>query len=160
MRSGWPRLGAARLKDEILEVNSSTVRWLGHATAQVSLGGDSVLIDPLGRRRCREVDYKAVLITHAHVDHLHKRGRKKITTQVLASKETALIAQARGYEIIEPAQEREGFQLVDTGHILGSRGLLVGDDVYYTGDDVCSATIGPDETRAFAAVSRARSEIR
>ncbi len=53
-------------------MNSSTVRWLGHATAQVSLGGDSVLIDPLGRRRCRNVDYKAVLITHAHVDHLNR----------------------------------------------------------------------------------------
>ena len=73
-------------------------------------------------------------VSHAHGDHLHKRGRKKIRTQVLASKETALIAQARGYEIIDPAQEHDGFQLVDTGHILGSRGLLAGDDVYYTGD--------------------------
>jgi putative mRNA 3-end processing factor len=30
---------------------------------------------------------------------------------------------------------RDGFELVDTGHILGSRGLLIGgDEVFYTGD--------------------------
>jgi putative mRNA 3-end processing factor len=56
-------------------------------------------------------------------------------TQILASKETASIAQARGYEIAKAIEEQEGFALVDTGHILGSRGLLIGDDdVFYTGD--------------------------
>jgi putative mRNA 3-end processing factor len=65
---------------------------------------------------------------------LHRRGRKKTRTQLLTSRETALIARARGYEIADAADEQDGFELVDTGHILGSRGLLVGDDVYYTGD--------------------------
>jgi putative mRNA 3-end processing factor len=33
------------------------------------------------------------------------------------------------------SEERDGFELVDTGHILGSRGLLIGDsDVFYSGD--------------------------
>lgn len=32
-----------------------------------------MLIDPLGRRRCRAAgEYQAVLITHAHVDHLNR----------------------------------------------------------------------------------------
>ena len=26
------------------------------------------------------------------------------------------------------------FELIDAGHILGSRGLLIGNDLYYTGD--------------------------
>lgn len=102
---------------------------LGQSGIMVQQNGTTIVLDP-----SHPVDCDFTFVSHAHVDHLHKRGRKKIRTQVLASKETALIAQARGYEIIDPAQEHDGFQLVDTGHILGSRGLLVADDVYYTGD--------------------------
>lgn len=102
---------------------------LGQSGIMVQLNDITIALDP-----SHPIDCDFTFVSHAHVDHLHKRGRKKIRTQVLASKETALIAQARGYEIIDPAQEHDGFQLVDTGHILGSRGLLAGDDVYYTGD--------------------------
>jgi putative mRNA 3-end processing factor len=80
------------------------------------------------------VECDFTFVSHAHIDHLHKSNKKKFRTQILASKETALIARTRGYEITGAAQEHEGFQLVDTGHILGSRGLLIGDDIYYTGD--------------------------
>jgi len=31
-------------------------------------------------------------------------------------------------------EEYDGFRLLDTGHILGSKGLLIGDSLYYTGD--------------------------
>ena len=107
-------------------------------TGRVTLGQSGIMVQQDGTRIALDpshpIDCDFTFVSHAHVDHLHKRGRKKITTQVLASRETALIAQARGYEIIDPAEEHDGFQLVDTGHILGSRGLLVGDDVYYTGD--------------------------
>ena len=89
-----------------------------------------ILLDPSHPSECN-----FTFVSHAHVDHLHKRGRKKVKTQVLASKETAVIAHARGYEISDVADKYDGFQLVDTGHILGSRGLLIGNnDVYYTGD--------------------------
>jgi len=51
----------------------ASVTWIGHASALVDLGGERVLIDPLGRRRCREAgEYQAILITHAHVDHLNR----------------------------------------------------------------------------------------
>jgi putative mRNA 3-end processing factor len=90
----------------------------------------AIALDP-----SRSVDCHFTFVSHAHIDHLHKRGKEeKNKTQVLASKQTALIAQARGYKIAEPAEQYDGFQLVDTGHILGSRGLLVGEDFYYTGD--------------------------
>ena len=104
---------------------------LGQSGIIVQNGDTAIALDP-----SHSVDCHFTFVSHAHIDHLHKRGiRKKDKTQVLASKETALIAQARGYKIAEPAEKYDGFQLVDTGHILGSRGLLVGEEeVYYTGD--------------------------
>ena len=53
-------------------MSNGVVTWLGHASALVDLGGERVLVDPLGRRRCQGLDYSAVLITHAHVDHLNR----------------------------------------------------------------------------------------
>ncbi|HXG06988.1 MAG TPA: MBL fold metallo-hydrolase [Nitrososphaera sp.] len=92
--------------------------------------GATIALDP-----SHPVDCDFTFVSHAHVDHLHKRGRKNIKTRILASRETTFIAHGRGYEIADAAEEYEGFQLVDTGHILGSRGLLIGEgDVYYTGD--------------------------
>jgi L-ascorbate metabolism protein UlaG (beta-lactamase superfamily) len=49
------------------------VTWLGHATAAVEIDGRKVLIDPLGRRRARRAGrVDAILVTHAHVDHLNR----------------------------------------------------------------------------------------
>ena len=107
--------------------------------AKVSLGQSGIIVQhadtAIALDPSRSVDSHFTFVSHAHIDHLHKPGmKKKNKTQVLASKQTALIAQARGYKILGPAEQYDGFQLVDTGHILGSRGLLIGDDVYYTGD--------------------------
>ena len=102
---------------------------LGQSGIMVQQNGIMTALDP-----SHPVDCDFTFVSHAHVDHLHRRGRKKIRTQLLASKETTLIAHARGYEIVDASEEQDGLQLVDTGHILGSRGLLMGDDVYYTGD--------------------------
>jgi putative mRNA 3-end processing factor len=102
---------------------------LGQLGIMVQHNGTTIALDPSS-----PVDCDFTFVSHAHADHLHRRGRRKTRTQVLASKETALIARARGYEIVDASEGHDGFQLVDTGHILGSRGLLVGDDIYYTGD--------------------------
>ncbi|MGI0025050.1 MAG: exonuclease [Nitrososphaera sp.] len=92
--------------------------------------GASILLDPARASGCN-----FTFVSHAHVDHLHNGNKKtKAKTCVLASKETALIAQVRGYDIDNASDDQDGFELVDTGHILGSRGLLIGDDIYYTGD--------------------------
>ena len=108
--------------------------------AKVGLGQSGIMVQHTDTTRsrltlARPADCHFTFVSHAHVDHLHKRsGEKKNKTQVLASKETALIAQARGYKIGDPAENYDGFRLLDTGHILGSRGLLIGEDIYYTGD--------------------------
>ncbi len=54
-------------------MTSARVTWIGHASALLDLDGERVLVDPLGRRRCRALPrYRAVLITHAHIDHLSR----------------------------------------------------------------------------------------
>ena len=101
---------------------------LGQSGIMIHHGDTAIALDPSRPANCH-----FTFVSHAHVDHLHKRGiEKKNTSPVLASKETALIAQARGYTIGNPSEQYDGFTLVDTGHILGSRGLLIGEEIYYT----------------------------
>lgn len=95
----------------------------------VHYGGASVILDP-----SRPGDYDFTFVSHAHVDHLHRRG-KTAKSKILSSSQTTRIAEARGYDISDAIEEHDGFDLVDTGHILGSRGLLIGgDQAFYTGD--------------------------
>ncbi|HEY7506699.1 MAG TPA: MBL fold metallo-hydrolase, partial [Nitrososphaera sp.] len=102
----------------------------GQSGISVQFNGAKILLDPSRLEQC---DF--AFVSHAHVDHLHRRSRKIGNgTQVLASKETATIAKARGYELANSLQDQDGFRLVDTGHILGSRGLLMEDQLFYTGD--------------------------
>jgi putative mRNA 3-end processing factor len=69
-------------------------------------------------------------VSHAHVDHLHNQNGGLLLT----TKQTSEIAKLRGYNIENYVEELENFSMIDTGHILGARGLLFGDDVFYTGD--------------------------
>jgi putative mRNA 3-end processing factor len=101
----------------------------GESGISVQYKDVSILLDPSRQGNC---DF--AFVSHAHVDHLHRRGKKKMG-KVICSSETTAIASARGYEMAGTLEEHDGFELVDTGHILGSRGLLIGDDeVFYTGD--------------------------
>ena len=92
--------------------------------------GKIISLDPKSLRNC---DF--AFVSHAHTDHLYKRNVKHnsaITT--LISRPTSLIAKARGYKMTNAIERCEGFELVDSGHILGSKGLLVENELYYTGD--------------------------
>lgn len=94
-------------------------------------GGRRVLLDP----KC--ADAGAVnFVSHAHTDHLPSGG----AGTMLSSFETRQIAGIRGLQMKDHAHSLAGFEMPDSGHILGSRGLLF-DDIFYTGD-ICTRTRG------------------
>lgn len=71
-------------------------------------------------------------VSHAHMDHVERPHAK---TKVLASKETVLLARARGVELgTSPHAPPERVALLDSGHILGARALYIQDELLYTGD--------------------------
>jgi len=95
-------------------------------------GRKKISVDPI-----RPFPSDFTFFSHAHTDHLCRnycRKRHASGNKILTSKETSLIADARGFPMPEINETYNGFQLLDTGHILGSRGLLIDDDLYYTGD--------------------------
>ena len=75
-------------------------------------------------------------ISHAHTDHLPDSQNGV----VLSSIETNKIAKLRGLILENFIDRFENFSLYDSGHILGSKGLLA-DDVFYTGD-ICTRKRG------------------
>lgn len=72
------------------------------------------------------------IVSHAHFDHLHMEPG----TKVVASELTAELAEARTGEELRISEE-ESVELIDSGHILGSRSALIETEdarVLYTGD--------------------------
>jgi L-ascorbate metabolism protein UlaG (beta-lactamase superfamily) len=132
------------------------VTWLGHATALVEIGEDRVLIDPLGRRRCRKVEgYRAVLITHAHVDHLNRWTLAKLDreAELLVPKGASPIVADLGFRKVtevepgdqlsiggldiigvptrhDPGRWRKGDTTGNTGYIIHKEGFTV----HHSGD--------------------------
>jgi len=95
-------------------------------------GENKILVDPRRRVPC---DF--VFFSHAHNDHLcraYSETSLAAESKILTSKETSIIASARGLPLGEVIEEYDGFRLIDTGHILGSRGLLIEGHLFYTGD--------------------------
>ncbi|MFQ6135340.1 MAG: MBL fold metallo-hydrolase RNA specificity domain-containing protein, partial [Nitrososphaerales archaeon] len=66
-----------------------------------------------------------------HIDHMQGTDS---AGNILASEETAFLAEKRGYNLKLAGKMPEDLRLVDSGHILGSRGLLIGREIFYTGD--------------------------
>jgi len=75
-------------------------------------------------------------VSHAHTDHLPSKNGGTI----LSSIETNEIAELRGFKMENHVKSIENFSLIDSGHILGARGLLF-DDIFYTGD-ICTRDRG------------------
>ncbi len=75
-------------------------------------------------------------VSHAHSDHLPNKNGGTIISSV----ETRCIAKLRGFDMSNHVEELNDFALTDTGHILGSKGILF-DDVFYTGD-ICTRDRG------------------
>ena len=91
----------------------------------VEYGNMKLLLDPV--RSCGE---GLLFVSHAHHDHLLESGGQR----VLASKETAALAAARGRVIQNLVSDVDGLRMMNSGHIFGSRSLLIDDEIYYTGD--------------------------
>lgn len=92
----------------------------------VETGRTRFSLDPKGRA---SADY--TFVSHAHVDHMHNPSKGE---RVIASQETQELARARGYDLGATLDEVDGVELLDSGHILGSRAIRISDEVYYTGD--------------------------
>ena len=75
-------------------------------------------------------------VSHAHSDHLPSKNGGTI----LSSLETNKIANLRGFKMENHVASLDGFSLIDSGHILGAKGLLF-DDIFYTGD-ICTRKRG------------------
>jgi len=93
---------------------------------QVELGNKRYVLDPHAHVRA---DY--TFVSHAHMDHMHNPSKSE---HVIASSLTKELAGARGYDLGETIEEADGVELLDSGHILGSRAIRIQDEVYYTGD--------------------------
>jgi putative mRNA 3-end processing factor len=93
----------------------------------VDQGATRYALDPKAPVRA---DY--TFVSHAHMDHVERPHPR---TKVLASKETVLLARARGVELdVNRREPPEGVALLDSGHILGARALYIQDELLYTGD--------------------------
>jgi putative mRNA 3-end processing factor len=102
------------------------VRVSSNSGIQVDVGETRFVLDP---KAAVHADY--TFVSHAHIDHMHSPARNE---RVIASKETSDLARARGYDLGSTTEDVEGVELLDSGHILGSRAIKIADEVYYTGD--------------------------
>jgi len=75
-------------------------------------------------------------VSHAHSDHLPSKNGGTI----LSSIETHEIANLRGFKMENHVESINDFSLIDSGHILGAKGLLF-EDIFYTGD-ICTRERG------------------
>jgi len=95
------------------------------------LENNKVFLDP------KNTDSSGInFVSHAHMDHLPSKNGGTI----LSSIETNKIANLRGFRMENHVEKIDDFQLVDSGHILGSKGLLF-DGIFYTGD-ICTRDRG------------------
>ena len=92
-------------------------------------GETKILLDP---SKVESNDF--VFISHAHSDHVYRKPKNKTRIKTITSVETEAIAKARGYEITNIVYEDQDLELIDSGHILGSKGLLAFNEIFYTGD--------------------------
>lgn len=94
--------------------SSTSVMWLGHATALAQLGVTRLLFDPLGRRRTRRAGpVDAVLITHSHVDHLNRWSLKVVprSAQLVVPRGAASIVSDLGFSRVTEVSAGDQLQI-------------------------------------------------
>jgi L-ascorbate metabolism protein UlaG (beta-lactamase superfamily) len=87
------------------------VTWVGHATALIDTGSARFVTDPLLTRRVAHLrrrrplpdpdtaDVDAVLLSHAHLDHLHRPSLRRVRSdaKVLTPRGTAQLVRSAGF---------------------------------------------------------------
>ncbi len=106
--------------------SSRKIRISSENGIRIETSSFTIALDP---KRATSCDYS--FVSHAHIDHVHVAAGK---SKVLSSKETTTLAGLRGYDLGETTEEAEHIDLFDSGHILGSKAILIDDRVFYTGD--------------------------
>ncbi|MDG6926218.1 MAG: exonuclease [Nitrososphaerota archaeon] len=92
----------------------------------VEYGESTYALDPKGPSKSHYT-----FVSHAHMDHVQNPDPN---SRVLASRETKMLAKARGFDLGRTTESADGVKLLDSGHILGARAISIGDEVFYTGD--------------------------
>lgn len=95
---------------------SVEVIWLGHASALLRAGDRQVLVDPLGRARSlASGPVDAVLITHAHVDHLNRWTLRKIdkAARLIVPVGAKSIVSNMGFSTVEEVEPGDHFSIGD-----------------------------------------------
>ncbi|MGC9204917.1 MAG: hypothetical protein ACP5FN_01395 [Candidatus Micrarchaeia archaeon] len=96
----------------------------------LNLGGRSIALDSSSRNA------NTFFVSHAHSDHTSGVHKGK---EILASEETIELLKARKSIELKRQAPPNGFELIDSGHILGSKQLYINSDdlgysIVYTGD--------------------------
>jgi putative mRNA 3-end processing factor len=122
---GFPRINRlkAAARPRPIDLGTSVT---ANGGIQVDIGQTRYVLDPHSHVRA---DY--TFVSHAHMDHMHRPSRSE---KIIASSETGELARARGYDLGATTEVAEGVEILDSGHILGSRAIRIQDEVYYTGD--------------------------
>lgn len=68
-------------------------------------------------------------VSHAHNDHL-----PRFVNRLYASKETITLSKFRGLRYSSIIEEDKDLSMLNSGHIFGSKSLLIKDSILYTGD--------------------------
>ena len=88
------------------------------------MGRRTIGLDYLGRRHLAQY-----FVSHAHSDHI---SRSLTNKDVICSSPTSIFASMRGIQMNQVGSSE--LKLIPNGHMLGSSGLLVGDQLLYSGD--------------------------
>ncbi len=105
---------------------SKKLQVTGGNGIQIQYDGLKLALDPLWK-----TDANLTFISHAHLDHV---SRNPGPGKVITSKETARILHDRGIDVPKSTEKHDKIQLFDSGHIVGSRGIMIEDEIFYTGD--------------------------
>lgn len=105
----------------------SEYKIISHKGIKIQYDNKIIDLDPVKKTNG---DFR--FISHAHMDHMRGLSTEE---NVIASNETVFLAARRGITLNLTKKIPENVKLVDTGHILGSRGILFGDGkLFYTSD--------------------------